>query len=73
MQFTYAIGHPLHVSVHIEIFGAIGDDKIRGFAVLKVFSFKPADTVKQLNLLPPVYSKTTNKAAVLKKAAKQLT
>jgi hypothetical protein len=28
--------------------------------VLKVFSFKPADIVKQLNLLRPIYSKTTN-------------
>ena len=29
-------------------------------AVLKVFSFKPADIVKQLKLLRPFYSKTTN-------------
>ena len=29
-------------------------------AVEKVFSFKPADIVKQLNLLRPIYSKTTN-------------
>jgi hypothetical protein len=28
--------------------------------VKKVFSFKPADIVKQLNLLRPIYSKTTN-------------
>jgi S-adenosylmethionine synthetase len=34
-------------------------DKITD-AVLKVFSFKPADIVKQLNLLRPIYSKTTN-------------
>ena len=26
----------------------------------KVFSFKPADIVKQLNLLRPIYSKSTN-------------
>jgi hypothetical protein len=25
-----------------------------------VFSFKPADIIKQLNLLRPIYSKTTN-------------
>jgi S-adenosylmethionine synthetase len=25
-----------------------------------VFSFKPADIVKQLNLLRPIYKKTTN-------------
>jgi S-adenosylmethionine synthetase len=29
-------------------------------AVLSVFSFKPADIVAQLNLLRPIYSKTTN-------------
>ena len=29
-------------------------------AVLEVFSFKPANIVKQLNLLRPIYSKTTN-------------
>ena len=29
-------------------------------AVQKVFSFKPADIIKQLNLLRPIYSKTTN-------------
>jgi S-adenosylmethionine synthetase len=28
--------------------------------VNKVFSFKPADIVKQLNLLRPIYSKSTN-------------
>jgi S-adenosylmethionine synthetase len=28
--------------------------------VLKVFSFKPADIVKQLNLLRPIYGKSTN-------------
>jgi S-adenosylmethionine synthetase len=61
VQFAYAIGHPLPVSVHIDTFGTgtIGDDAILD-AVLKVFSFKPADIVKQLNLLRPIYSKTTN-------------
>ena len=29
-------------------------------AVSEVFSFKPADIIKQLNLLRPIYSKTTN-------------
>ena len=29
-------------------------------AVCEVFSFKPADIVKQLNLLRPIYGKTTN-------------
>ncbi len=61
VQFAYAIGHPQPVSVHIDTFGtgSVSDDAILK-AVLKVFSFKPADIVGQLNLLRPIYSKTTN-------------
>ncbi len=61
VQFAYAIGHPKPVSVHIDTFGTgkVSDGKILD-AVLKVFSFKPADIVKQLNLLRPIYAKTTN-------------
>ena len=29
-------------------------------AVLRTFSFKPADIIDQLDLLRPIYSKTTN-------------
>jgi S-adenosylmethionine synthetase len=61
LQFAYAIGHPLPVSVHVDTFGTgtHSDEKILA-AILKVFSFKPADIVKQLNLLRPIYSKSTN-------------
>ncbi len=61
VQFAYAIGHPEPCSVHIDTFGTgkISDAKILG-AVLKVFSFNPSDIVKQLNLLRPIFSKTTN-------------
>jgi S-adenosylmethionine synthetase len=61
VQFAYAIGHPRPVSVHIDTFGTgtVSDAKILK-AVLQVFSFKPADIVAQLNLLRPIYSKTTN-------------
>ena len=61
IQFAYAIGHPQPVSVHIDAFdtGTLSDESILA-AVLKVFSFKPADIVQQLNLLRPIYSKTTN-------------
>jgi S-adenosylmethionine synthetase len=61
VQFAYAIGHPLPVSVHIDTFGtnAVSEEKIEA-AVLKTFSFKPADIVKRLNLLRPIYSKSTN-------------
>jgi len=61
VQFAYAIGHPHPVSVHIDTFGTgtHADEAILA-AVQKVFSFKPADIVKQLNLLRPIYSKSTN-------------
>jgi S-adenosylmethionine synthetase len=61
IQFAYAIGHPKPVSVHIDTFGtgSVADDDILA-AVLKVFSFKPADIVRQLDLLRPIYSKSTN-------------
>lgn len=61
IQFAYAIGHPHPVSVHIDTFGTnkVDEEKIEK-AVKKVFSFKPADIVKQLDLLRPIYSKTTN-------------
>ena len=78
------------MSVRVETFGTaklgISDEQITA-AVQKVFSFKPADIVKQLNLLRPIYRQTTNyghfgkaglpweitnKAAALKAAVKAL-
>jgi S-adenosylmethionine synthetase len=61
IQFAYAIGYPEPVSVHIDTFGTgkVADEKIAA-AVREVFSFKPANIIKQLNLLRPIYSKTTN-------------
>ena len=61
VQFAYAIGYPDPVSVHVDSFGTgkIPDEKILA-AVRKVFSFKPADIIRQLDLLRPIYSKTTN-------------
>ena len=61
IQFAYAIGHPLPVSVHVDTFGTgTKPDADILKAVLKVFSFKPADIIKQLNLLRPIYGKSTN-------------
>ena len=61
VQFAYAIGHPLPVSVHVDTFGTntVPETKIQR-AVAKTFSFKPADIITQLDLLRPIYSKTTN-------------
>ena len=61
IQFAYAIGHPDPVSVAVDSFGTgvISDEAITQ-AVQAVFSFKPAQIIKQLNLLRPIYSMTTN-------------
>ena len=61
IQFAYAIGYPDPVSVCVNTFGTgvVSDETIEK-AVCEVFSFKPADIIKQLNLLRPIYSKTTN-------------
>jgi len=61
IQFAYAIGYPDPVSVCVNTFGSgkVSDETIER-AVCEVFSFKPASIIKQLNLLRPIYSKTTN-------------
>jgi S-adenosylmethionine synthetase len=63
IQFAYAIGYPEPVSVCVNTFGTAVEgitDTMIEKAVQEVFSFKPANIVKQLNLLRPIYSKTTN-------------
>jgi S-adenosylmethionine synthetase len=89
VQFAYAIGHPNPVSVYVNTFGtgAVSDEIITE-AIQQVFSFKPADIVKQLDLLRPIYRETTNyghfgkkdlpweqttKVAALQAAVKKLT
>jgi S-adenosylmethionine synthetase len=61
IQFAYAIGHPEPLSVHIDTFGTntVDEDKIER-AVRSTFSFKPAAIIGQLDLLRPIYLKTTN-------------
>ena len=61
VQFAYAIGHPEPVSVSISTFGTnrVPEERIES-AIRQTFSFKPAEIVEQLNLLRPIYSKSTN-------------
>ncbi|HOA61397.1 MAG: methionine adenosyltransferase [Verrucomicrobia bacterium] len=61
VQFAYAIGYPDPVSVCVDTFGTgvVSDESVTE-AVRRVFSFKPADIIRQLNLLRPIYGKTTN-------------
>jgi S-adenosylmethionine synthetase len=61
IQFAYAIGHPEPLSVHINTFGTnTVDEGAIERAVRSTFSFKPAAIIEQLDLLRPIYSKTTN-------------
>lgn len=61
IQVAYAIGYPQPLSIAIETFGTAKVDEAEiEKAVRKVFSFKPADIVAQLDLLRPIYKKTTN-------------
>ena len=59
VQLAYAIGHPDPVSVLVDTFGTgTVDDAALAAAVRKVFGLKPAEIIKQLDLLRPIYSKT---------------
>ena len=61
LQVAYAIGHPYPTSIHIDTFGTgtVSDEQIAA-AAQKVFSFKPADIVSQLDLLRPIYRESTH-------------
>ena len=61
LQVAYAIGYPHPLSIAIDTFGTgkVSEDVLIK-AVKKVFSFKPADIIKQLGLLSPIYKKATN-------------
>ena len=61
LQTAYAIGFPEPVSLTVETFNTntVDEAKIEQ-AIGEVFSFKPADIISQLNLLRPVYRKSTN-------------
>ena len=62
VQFAYAIGHPEPGECqhqHFLHWQSVDEEKLER-AVCEVFSFKPAEIIKQLDLLRPIYSKTTN-------------
>ncbi len=61
LQVAYAIGFPDPVSLRVDTFGTntVDEDKIEK-AVMEVFSFKPAEIIRQLDLLRPIYRETTN-------------
>ncbi len=61
LQVAYAIGHPRPVSISVDTFGTNEvDESAIESAIKEVFSFKPADIIRQLDLLRPIYRRTTN-------------
>jgi S-adenosylmethionine synthetase len=61
VQFAYAIGYPDPVSISVDTFGTAKVDEAKiEKAVQEVFNFKPAAIIAQLQLLRPIYRKTTN-------------
>jgi S-adenosylmethionine synthetase len=59
IQIAYAIGVAEPVSLHVETFGTgkLADEKLVQI-IRENFSFTPANIIKQLDLLRPIYKKT---------------
>jgi S-adenosylmethionine synthetase len=59
-QLAYAIGYPEPVSVFVDTFGTgtVPDDRIER-AIRRVFGLRPAQIIRQLNLLRPIYEATS--------------
>lgn len=59
VQVAYAIGYPEPVSLLVSTFGTskVAESKIE-HAVREIFSFKPGNIIKSLDLLKPIYKKT---------------
>ena len=61
LQVAYAIGHPNPTSIRIDTFGTerFPEAEIEA-AIRKVFNFKPSEIVRQLDLLRPIYRRSTH-------------
>lgn len=61
VQLAYAIGYPEPISILVNCHGTAKVDPVKiGAAVREIFPVKPADIIKQLNLLRPIYRKTAS-------------
>ncbi len=58
IQVSYAIGMAQPVSVKVDTFGTGNDAAAADF--VKKFDFRPAAIIERLDLLKPIYRKTTN-------------
>lgn len=61
VQVAYAIGKAKPVGLFVETFGtsALSEEKIQS-AVMDVFDLRPAAIIRDLNLLRPIYRKTSS-------------
>ncbi|MBI4412164.1 MAG: methionine adenosyltransferase [Deltaproteobacteria bacterium] len=61
LQVAYAIGYPEPVSLMVNTFGTgkVAHEKIE-LAAREIFSFKPANIIRELDLRRPIYRKTSN-------------
>ena len=61
VQVAYAIGKAKPVGLFVETFGtsALSEEKIQS-AVMEIFDLRPAAIVSDLNLLRPIYRKTSS-------------
>jgi S-adenosylmethionine synthetase len=59
IQVGYAIGMARPVSVKVDTFGT-GDERAAAEYVMNNFDFRPRAIIERLNLLRPIYRKTTN-------------
>jgi len=59
IQVGYAIGMAKPVSVKVDTFGTGDEDKAADY-VMDTFDFRPRAIIETLNLLRPIYRKTTN-------------
>ena len=61
VQLAYAIGVATPVSVMVDTFGTgVVDDERIADAVVKIFDLRPAAIIDKLDLLRPIYRKTSN-------------
>jgi S-adenosylmethionine synthetase len=58
VQVAYAIGVAKPVSVKVDTFGT--GDEAQAAEFVRNFDFRPGAIIERLDLLHPVYSKTTN-------------
>jgi S-adenosylmethionine synthetase len=59
IQVSYAIGDPKPFSIKVETYGTGDPVKARDF-VMDRFDFRPAEIIRRLDLLRPIYRQTTN-------------